>query len=377
MMIDIIGGGIGGLTCGIALKRKGFKVRVFEQAKEMKPVGAGIILASNAMQVYRELGLSQKITNKGCTVSSLSVVDKKFQLISKTDLSVFEETFQLKNVAIHRGVLQQVLIEEFKTDELFLDHKLDEIRTEKNACVLRFENGKEYKSFLTIGADGIYSKVRNTLFDNVPIRKANQMCWRGVLNYPLSDRFKNQAIESWGKGKRFGFVKIDKNQVYWFALKSIKEESAKENETLDATLFSDFDPLVVDMIVKTEKNKIHAGEIVDLKPFKSWSISNVCLLGDAAHATTPNLGQGACQAIEDAFVLAECLEKYEYEKAFTEFEKLRVYKAHKIVKTSYMLGKIAHWSNRILIVLRNGMLRNLPASINKKQIESLFLLDKI
>jgi len=104
MIIDIIGAGIGGLTTGIALKRKGFKVRVFEQTKEIKAVGAGIILANNAMQVYKKLGLSKKISEMGNVVSNISVTDDKLKLLFETDLLLFEKKYHVKNIAIQKIV---------------------------------------------------------------------------------------------------------------------------------------------------------------------------------------------------------------------------------------------------------------------------------
>ncbi len=143
------------------------------------------------------------------------------------------------------------------------------------------------------------------------------------------------------------------------------------------SVFKEYDPLVKDLILKTPRNKIHSAKIIDIKPFKNWSNSRVCLLGDAAHAMTPNLGQGACQAIEDAFVLANCLDTYNSEKAFVEFEKLRIKKVHQIIKGSYYIGKIAHWSHPILIFLRNSLLRAIPQSLNIKQLKSLFTINEI
>ncbi|NIJ46058.1 2-polyprenyl-6-methoxyphenol hydroxylase-like FAD-dependent oxidoreductase [Wenyingzhuangia heitensis] len=371
MIIDIIGGGIGGLTTGIFLKRKGFNVRVFEQTKEVRSLGAGIILANNAMQVYQKLNLSDKITAQGSYVSSVKIVDEKLETISETDLSVFESKYQLKNIAIHRGKLQRILMDEFESDELFLDHQLKGIKKKSNGCLLKFNNDKDYNSEVVIGADGIHSKVRQLLFESVKIRKAQQICWRGVLNYNLPEKYSHQAVESWGKGVRFGFVKINDQKVYWYALKSI-HKYRKQNININD--FKVFDSLVADIISKTDEKNIHTAEIMDIAPFKNWSVDCICLLGDAAHATTPNLGQGACQAIEDAFVLAECIEKHHILKAFKEYEKLRIKKAHKIVLTSYKIGTIAHWSNSLLVWLRNRIVKTIPLSIQEKQMEAIFKL---
>lgn len=366
MTVDIIGGGIGGLTAGIALKRKGFKVRIFEQASELINVGAGIVLASNAIQVYKKLGLSDEITSKGNTISQINIVDKEFKIISKTNLKRFEKIHNIKNVAIHRAVLQQILVNQFSEEELFLDHKLETIVLGDPISTLKFEKGKTYSSELVIGADGIYSKVRACLFDDVQLRKANQLCWRGVLNFKLPEEYQQKAIEGWANNTRFGFVQLSKGLVYWYALKSGQNQTTMHIED-----FKEYKSLVTKMIKNTKG--VHMSEISDIQPFKNWSIGNVCLLGDAAHATTPNLGQGACQAIEDAYVLAECFKKNNnVTKVFDEYESIRIKKAHKVVATSWQVGKIAHLSNPLLRTIRNFLLRITPEFFNRKQLETLF-----
>ena len=109
MTIDIIGAGIGGLSTAIALEQKGIEAKLFEQAERLEPVGAGILLANNAMQVYEKLGLRKKIEAGGHTVSSLNITDAQLRPISKLDLSYFEKKFGVRSIAIHRGVLQELL----------------------------------------------------------------------------------------------------------------------------------------------------------------------------------------------------------------------------------------------------------------------------
>jgi len=104
---------------------------------------------------------------------------------------------------------------------------------------------------------------------------------------------------------------------------------------------------------------------------------NVCIIGDAAHPMTPNMGQGACQAIEDAYILSECLYKYDVNIAFQKFQNLRLSKAHQIVNTSWRIGKLAHINNPFLIAIRNFILKKTPSSVNKKQLHQIFNLVKI
>lgn len=374
MIIDIVGAGIGGLTTAIAIEQKGFKARIFEQSKELKPVGAGIILANNAMQVYEKLGLRKEIEENGNPISSLNITKANLDPISKVDLSYFEKKHKVKNIAIHRGLLQQILVKRLKSTTINLNHKLCKVVENAEAYSLVFENGEKTQSSIVIGADGLNSVVRKNIFQNNSIRNANQICWRGIVNYDLPTEYTNKLHEAWGISDRFGFVKISDAKVYWYALKSFKNNEDDFSVDNIQNYFISYNATIKDLINLTPKNQIHTAEITDLKPTKTWYKENVCLLGDAAHATTPNMGQGACQAIEDAYVLSECLEKFEVQTAFAQFQQLRLSKAHQVVNVSWRLGKLAHISNPLLIAIRNQIMKMTPAFINRKQSEQIFEL---
>jgi len=375
MTIDIIGAGIGGLTTAVALKRKGIDVRIYEQAPVLRPVGAGIILANNAMQVYKKLGLKQKIEQVGNALSRMSVTDASLQPISSMELKYFEEKYQVQNLAIHRGALQQVLVEELNQTTIELGHKMSKLTIDDDHLLVDFENGKQISPDYLIGADGIHSKVREGLFGKKPLRNAKQLCWRGVLDFDLPSEYQQEVFEAWGKGTRFGFVQIAPSKVYWFAVKSVPEKGSTYPIHQLGNLFKDFHPLVRELIAQTSDELIHTDELLDLAPLSQWHGEKVCLLGDAAHATTPNMGQGACQAIEDAYVLAECIASYGIEQAFEKFQQLRLPKAKQVVQTSWMIGKVAHWENSIATTLRNKVMKMLPEKMNRKQMEQLFELE--
>ncbi len=334
MTVDIIGAGIGGLTTAIALEQKGFKTRIFEQADSIKPVGAGIILANNAMQVFEKLGLREIIEENGNTISSLNITKANLKTLSTVDLSYFEKKFKAKNIAIHRGVLQQILVDQLSPSSLILNHKLNKITKNPNGYSLEFQNGKKNQSSILIAADGLNSVVRQNLFPNNKIRNAYQICWRGITEFNLPQKYQHELNEAWGKSERFGFVQIAKNKVYWYALKSFKKDKEEFNVQNIESYFSEYNTVIKDLISSSKKEQINTAEISDLKPTDTWYKENICLIGDAAHATTPNMGQGACQAIEDAYILSECLKKYDTSNAFKEFQKIRLPKAHQVVKSS-------------------------------------------
>lgn len=375
MTVDIIGAGIGGLTTAIALLQKDVNVRIYEQTDELKPVGAGIILAINAMQVYQKLGLRSLVGKRGNPISSMNITTSDLVPLSSIDLKCFETKYGCQTIAIHRATLQQILTEHLKSDTLNLGYKLTEIENSGNENILRFENGKEIASKITLGADGLNSTVRKQLFPNTKIRKAFQVCWRGVVNISLSPKYQNELNEAWGKGDRFGFVQIAPNVVYWYALKSFRQELKQDSLEKLSQCFEKYDQAIKDIINNTPAANIHTATIDDLQPIKNWYKGNICLIGDAAHATTPNMGQGACQAIEDANILSECLKKYEVEMAFTTFQKLRNPKVRRIVNTSWQIGKMSHWKNPIAMSLRNQFVKRIPKNISRRQSEEIFKLE--
>lgn len=375
--ITIIGAGIGGLTTAIALKQKGFKVKIFDQTDNIKKVGAGILLANNAMQIYEKLGLRKIIEQKGNIISTLNVTTPYLKVLSNVDLNHYEKKYKVKNVAISRSDLHEILMNKLNDVEINLGHKLQSIITLETGYQLLFANQQSHLAKTIIGADGIHSTVRSYLFPEYEIRNAKQTCWRGMANVQLPEKFKHELNEAWGQSQRFGFTHVASDTVYWFALKSTSSnQNAYQIDQLEQ-YFNNYHPIIQTILKSTPKNKIHTAEIMDLKPTQQWFKDQICLIGDAAHATTPNLGQGACQAIEDAYIISKCLEKHEPEIAFKEFQTTRISKVHQIVNTSWSVGKIAHLSNPFLVFLRNQVMRAMPSSQSQKQTESIFKLQQI
>ncbi|MBB6004363.1 FAD-dependent monooxygenase [Arcicella rosea] len=371
--VNIIGAGIGGLTTTLTFKQRGLNVNIFESSAEIKPVGAGIILANNAMQVFQKLGIQDKIEKAGNKISFMKITDDQLTPLSVVNLSEYEQKYSVSNIAIHRGELQKILANEIGYDNIKLSKRLSKI--EKNELFkLTFEDNSTIESKIVIGADGIKSVVRNQLFEKSTLRNPNQICWRGICEIDLPQKYHNELSEAWGKGQRLGFVKISDKKVYWYALANSKNVEADEVNLID--FFSEFHIDILNIISATAKEQIIVSEIIDLKPIDKWQCENVCLIGDAAHATTPNLGQGACQAIEDAYVLGKLLDSgLEIQNTFAEYENLRRKKALTIVNTSWTVGKMAHIENSFGIWLRNFAMKNIPKSANKKQMDMIFNLN--
>jgi len=371
--ITIIGAGIGGLTTAIALKQKGFEVELFESSRAFKKAGSGINLAINAMQIYKKLGVYDDILDKANYTNSMNALTKGLRLLTSADLKKFEIKYNAKTVAIHRATLHEILLNHIGNTKINLNKKLKSLEQIDGKVNLVFEDGTSHCAEIVIGADGIHSNVRKSIFRDTKLRDARQVCWRGISKTKIDKKYRVELNEIWGKGNRFGFVHISSNEIYWFALIDKDKFISKDMDLLQ--IFSDYPKIVQSIIAETDQNEILCNEIWDLKPIDMWHKGNVCLLGDAAHATTPNMGQGACQAIESAMALSICLkEEQNTETAFSRYQLIRKEKANQVTKTSWLLGQIAQSNNSLVCALRNIITKITPKYVTEKQSEKIFNL---
>lgn len=271
--------------------------------------------------------------------------------------------------------MQGILLNEIDPHIIFLGYKLKKITEIGCISKLEFWNRKPIESNIVLAADGLRSNARGYVDANSCVRCASQTCWRGMTDYTLPERFQSELNEAWGLGKRVGFSQVAPGKVYWYALANSKEVNEKIVEDELGECFKEFPSFVRDIMSRTPKLSLHVDRIFDLEPTKKWHRKNVCLIGDAAHATTPNLGQGACQAVEDAFVIANCIEKNSHcAEAFAEYQRKRTDKVHFIVKTSWALGKLAHWKMPLMCWGRNALMKMTPKRLGTSRMERVLRL---
>jgi len=225
MKVTIVGAGIGGLTLAIALQKRGIEVDIFEATSAFKKVGAGIVLAINAMQVYQRLGLAEQLKERGNCLEKMAITNADLKILAGNELASFRKKYTLSNVAIHRATLHEVLLSELPDVPLYLNKKLKKIEEDVDGLHLEFLDGSKHKSDLVIGADGIHSGVRQCVFPQTKERFAKQLCWRGVVPFKLKKGMDRVMQEAWGNGCRFGIVPIENHQVYWFACANYQESA--------------------------------------------------------------------------------------------------------------------------------------------------------
>lgn len=373
----IAGGGIAGLTTAIALQRIGIRASVYEAAPRLEAEGAGLVLASNAMQGYNVLGMGEKVAARGYPLQIFTILDQQGETIRRTDTTLLTEQFGAPNIAIHRAELQQVLLEELPEAMITTGKRAVRFSNAVDRIQLIFNDGSSVEGDYLIAADGIHSPIRRQILPRSKPRYAGYTCWRAVIDNPMPGMA--YSTESWGKGRRFGIVPLADNKLYWFATLDAPENSRelKSYGIRDLlTVFRHFHNPVGRVIRATSDADLIWGDIYDIAPLRHYTFGRSLLVGDAAHATTPNMGQGACQAVEDAVVLANALEQTRsVPEAFQMFERKRLNRTHEIIRLSRRLGQLGQLNNPLLIGMRNGVLRMLPDGLNDSQLRKLYTVE--
>ena len=373
----IIGGGIAGLTTAIALRQIGIRATVYEAAPEVRPLGAGLVLAANAIRAFQRLGIADKIVQKGRQLDAFSILDERGHIVTRTDSRAISQRYGINNFAIHRADLHKVLLAQLDPTQVITGKRSVGVDQQPNGVLVYFDDGTTHYTDYLLVADGIHSAVRRQLVPGSAPRYAGYTCWRSVVHWPGNTL--HEATETWGTRGRMGVVPLANDQVYWFACVNAAAYDRQMRDVTVADLvarFGRYHAPLPELLARTPADGLLWHDIVDLKPLPRYAFWRTLLLGDAAHATTPNMGQGACQAIEDAIVLAdELVKNAPPEDAFAAFERRRLHRTHYVTNTSWRIGQMAQTSNPLLATLRNGLLRCLPPRLNDQQLETLYRVD--
>jgi 2-polyprenyl-6-methoxyphenol hydroxylase-like FAD-dependent oxidoreductase len=376
----IIGAGIAGLTTAIALAERGIEVKVYEQATELTEVGAGIWVAPNGLKIYDKLGLAKEVIAAGKTLEKISIVDLKNKPISIIDGERIRLKHGFKTVAIHRADLQSILVRHVTAGSIVLNKRFKSYSQSDKTIVVAFDDGTSIETDFLITADGLRSNGRLQTHPTMTLRYSGQTCWRFVIDFQLPDEEAGNMYEIWSgkKGLRVGYSPINDRQMYVFITNFEKAGGKEESGKVKAKLLNlcdGFPEIVKQMIHAAAETSIVRTELFDFKPIKNWVDKRCVLLGDAAHATTPNLGQGASQAIEDAYVVARELSlNNDIETGFRNFQQRRIDKASFITDTSWLFSRLTNTSGLIKTMIK-CLMRTTPDSINEKQLDKIFSID--
>lgn len=372
MEISIIGGGITGLTTALALHKVGISSKVYEQADALNEIGAGIWLQPNAVQVLQWLGIYNDVLKEGCVLNKMEINYPNLEPVKPIKNTVVSDRYGNQTIAIHRGKLQRILYEkclQLGMVELGMAYLYHEIA--KNKAQIHFKN-TTICTDLVLGADGIHSNVRKSMGLPSEFRQTGQICARGISNISLPEHLKHEGKEVWSHKRRFGFSQLSQDAVYFFTVINKELSPDTHSKASLCALFQDFHPTVQDII--NASGDMHITELTDLKRLATWHNTHACLIGDAAHATTPNMGQGACQGIEDAFYISQSLKAIKSPlQAFKSFENERRKKVDYVVNNSWNFGKLAH--SMLGQLLLKGVMKMTPEKVMSKQMNKLYTVE--
>jgi 2-polyprenyl-6-methoxyphenol hydroxylase-like FAD-dependent oxidoreductase len=348
MRAVIIGAGIGGLAAAVALRRVGIDSLIVERFQEVREVGAGLSLWSNAVNALRELGVEARAVASASVMERIVTRTPAGRVIAVNDFAEISRQAGAPCICLRRAVLQRILLEQLPPDGIRVAARCAGF--DDSTALL--ENGERIEADVLVGADGISSVIRDGLQGVQPPRYAGYRCWRGIVRGEglLPD---HTALLAAGAGSQFGLWPCGAGQFYWF-LTANAPQGTQGTKADAVALCRDWAAPIPEVIAGTPEDAILLNDIVDRPPLRRWGRGRVTLLGDAAHATTPNLGQGACQALEDAVVLADCLRGIRpVEAALREYERLRIPRTAAIVRDSWQTGRFLHFDRPAIEPLRN------------------------
>ena len=338
-------------------------------------------MGPNAMQVFGRLGLADQINAGGVPLRAIEIVDGQMRPLLQTDQARVKQRFGYVTTAIRRATLQQILLAELGPANVQLGKVCTALSEDAAGVTVSFADGSRQRADFVVGADGIHSPIRELLFPGVRPAGRGHLVWRGMARVALTPHFQRAIREAWQGGLRFGFSEIEDGLVDWFA--AVPGSFGGGREDLLVRLraaFGGFAYPVPTILAAATEADIIKNEVLDIDPLPHWHRGRVGLIGDAAHATTPYMGQGGCQAVEDAYALALCLSlslshsPADPAPAFAAMQRLRQSKARHITRTSRLLGHVGYLRGPAATV-RNLAMRAAPRWLTEQQFAAVYKLN--
>lgn len=361
--IAIVGGGIGGLTAATALRRRGIEVEVFEQSGKIGEIGAGVALTPNAMKAYRALGFEAEVTDIGYesdyqelrnwnTGAVFSRVPRK---------GAYTKEFGAPYLTMHRADLIDVLRRQLPDRVIHLGARCTEVDTDNNSARARFADSKDIEADVIVGADGIHSAVRKSLFGPQSPRFAGCICWRGLVPFDAFPRgtVSRDGTMYMGPNSHVIYYLVRRGQMVNFVAHMEGHSWTGESWTQECDrsevmdTYAGWHEPLLQLLGSSER--YYKWALYDRDPLERWTKGRATLLGDSAHAMLPYIGQGACMAIEDGYTLAAAIAQMpgDLGAALHHYERLRVPRTRRAVLGARARGEAMHLTSPWAQLKRN------------------------
>ncbi|MFI7672247.1 FAD-dependent monooxygenase [Actinophytocola sp. NPDC049390] len=375
--VAIVGGGLGGLTLAISLLRRSVPVAVFEQTTELREIGAGVAIAANGARLLRDLGV--ELEHAGNIPPRLEF--RRWHdgaLIRSHEIgSWYRDRMGAPYVTMHRGTLQRMLADEVPKEHLHLGHQVTGLVEEPDGVRLRFADRPDVVARVVVGVDGVHSVVRRHVAGDVSPVCSGEIGFRGVIPVDASPELPNPtSLHVWcGPRTHTVYYGVDDGQLInllavfvpetlpaW--TRSTNRVPATSAEALAIFSAAGWADSVLELIRNIEGD-MRFWALQELPRLRRWSSDRVALAGDAAHAPLPHQGQGAGQAIEDAYTLGHLLAEAGpggHRHAFETYERSRRHRTRRVQHYSRMAGKLMKLTGEA-VPRRDEDLANVPHRI--------------
>jgi 2-polyprenyl-6-methoxyphenol hydroxylase-like FAD-dependent oxidoreductase len=364
----VIGGGLGGLTAAVALRAGGVPVEVFERQPELRELGTGVGIQRVASQALSMVGLREALREiSGDGFEALRLVSWR------NGRKLAEIPWHREVVAVHRGELLELLVRAVgDLSIVHCDMECVGFREDADSVTALFADGHEERGAALVGADGLLSVIRAKVIGDGRPRYSGATVWRALPEFTHKSIGRDFAQQIYGPSSIFGMFPVDQRLFWWGS--QIRPEGAvdppvgRKRDLLDT--FAGWPEQVQEVIEATPEGQIFHQDLYDRKPVESWRQGRVTLLGDAAHPTTPTLGQGAGMAIEDGVVLGRELSAVgslsaggAVQAALASYESKRIPRTSQIVNRSALLAKVSHVHHPIALFMREHVLSAMPRKV--------------
>jgi 2-polyprenyl-6-methoxyphenol hydroxylase-like FAD-dependent oxidoreductase len=365
----IAGAGIGGLAAGIALRQAGLEVRIFERSREMREIGAALMIWPNGTRALKALGVEVTAT----AIDSLLLCDWHGRRLLDAPVRAIAERHGSDVAVLHRADLQAALLKSLGREVVNLGADVSGFAEAGDQVRVQLRDGADDAGDLLIGADGLRSVVRRQLLaDGDPVYLGVSI-WRGMVSSEGLALEPGHGINWVGRGSEFLAIHLAGKRIYWAAVtKEPRGEDAGPGGHKEDVLkrFGSWAEPIPALIGATEPAAILRNDMYDRPPSPRWSRGRVTLVGDAAHPMTPNQGQGACQALEDAVALGASPEDArDPARAFEIYEKRRMHRAYRAVAMSRQASRGVHLENPVLCAIRDRLAMVLPNGLVMRMLD--------
>lgn len=373
MTVGIVGAGIGGLTAAVSLHDSGVEPVVFEAGESLSAADAGVVLRTNGLKVLDRLDLGEPVRSAGAAVTRSRLGKADGTTLREYDLRAVGDDGS-GYVIVRRRELLELLAGELPDEVVSFGRRCvgfdrpDDPTAPDATVTVEFADAPDRELTAVLGADGLGSAVRTTLFPGTEPASAGEVSYRGLAPAAAVPGVTDAFVEYAGRGSLAGFGPAGDDSVHWYAIVEPCPGTGRERRDCLRSRVASYPESITAAVAATPADGIVETPHADLPPLDRWHDGRIALVGDAAHASLPYLSQSASQALEDGYVVGRCLDDCDtVSAAFERYQRNRKWKADYVHETARRTGRLLNVESLPARLVRNTLTRLFPQSLYRRQ----------